>query len=296
MTYTVLVPLDGSPLSEHALPLAAALARADERSLLLVHARAAAAPANECPPDLEAIAGQLRAEGLAVKTATVPLATPEQTGAAILTAAADAANTIIVMATHGYGGLGRWLYGSVADQVLRQASCPVMLVTPPADRAWPTDRPLRVLVPLDGSARAEAILAPLRELLQPSGGQVLLLRVSETVDYIRPHGDQCAVCRAARAAGTEPDIEPVRSRHYLEEVAGRLRTDHLTVEVQVETGNPVPIIVRAAEAHQADVIALATHGRTGLSQVIMGSVATETLRRAGVPVLLVRSSEVEVTG
>lgn len=299
MTREILVPLDGSPLSEHALPLATALARALDAQLLLAHAQLAGSPGAarpEHPPDLEAVARRVRDGGVAVATAATPVADAEETGAAILVAAAEHDALMIVMATHGYGGLGRWLYGSVADQLLRQTTVPVMLVSPQIDAAWPEDRSPRVLVPLDGSERSEAILGPLSALVRPLGGQLLLLHVSESMDYLHAHPDYCEVCRRARAAGTELDIEPVRARRYLEGIAARLQADGLAVEIQTETGGAASGIVKVAVQRQVDLIAMATHGRSGLSQVILGSVATETVRRAGVPLLLVRSLDADASG
>ena len=295
MTRQILVPLDGSPLSEHALPLATALVRTLDARLLLVHAQRADTTSSEHPPDLDAVAQRIRSGGIDVETATCSAQEVDGTGAAILSAAGEHDAALIVMATHGYGGLGRWLYGSVADQLVRQTTVPIMLVSPLLAAAWPEDRPPRVLVPLDGSERSEAILGPLGALVKPLGGQLILLHVSESIDYLNEHPDYCEVCRAARAAGTELDIEPVRARLYLDGVAGRLRADGFTVTTQVETGGAASTIVKVAEQHQADLIAMATHGRSGLRQVIMGSVATDTLRRADVPLLLVRSLEADAS-
>jgi nucleotide-binding universal stress UspA family protein len=108
------------------------------------------------------------------------------------------------------------------------------------------------------------------------------------MDYVKPHGDQCAVCRAARAAGHQPDIEPVRVRQYLSDVAARLEASGLRVTTQAEMGQATSTIVRVALERQVDLIAMATHGRGGMQRIILGSVATDTLRRAEVPLLLVR--------
>jgi nucleotide-binding universal stress UspA family protein len=286
---TILVPLDGSPLAEHALPVAKALARASSARLVLTYARWIANATDPRAPDLEGIAAALRADGLTVETHARHLPSTEEAGATLLAAADEFGAGLIVMATHGHGGLGRVLYGSVADQVLRQTTVPLILVTPHNEGAWPTDRPLRVLVPLDGSERAEEIFSPLQATFGPLAAEFVLLRVANSIDYARPHGDQCDICRAARLAGYEPDIEPVRIRDYLTGVAIRLRAAGLQVDVQGEMGDAASTIVRVAQERQVDLIAMATHGRGGFHRLILGSVATDTLRRAPVPLFLVRS-------
>lgn len=285
----ILVPLDGSLLAEHALPVAKALARAASSSLVLAYARWEANAPDPNAPDLEGLASTLRADGFTVETHTRHLPSTEEAGATLLAAANDVAATLIVMATHGHGGIGRVLYGSVADQVLRQTTIPLVLVSPHSAGTLPTDRPLRVLVPLDGSERAEAVVEPLRDLLGTTPSELILLRVSEGIDYVRPHGDQCDICRAARAAGREADIEPVRVRQYLEKVKARLEASGLNTEIQFEIGSPSPTILHVAYERKVDLIAMATHGRGGLQRFMLGSVTADTLRGATVPLLLVRS-------
>jgi len=289
MVKAIVLPLDGSPLAEHALPYATAIARALKARLILLYARWPVIP-EEDGPDLQVLADQLRTEGILVETHVFHLPSLGETGQTIFEAADDLEAGLLVMATHGRGGLGRMLFGSVTDQVLRQATLPVLLVSPSSGRPWPSDRPLRVLVTLDGSEQSEAVLEPLRDLVGPLGAELVLLRVANSNDYVRPHGDQCDVCRSARSRGEEPDIEPVRVRRYVEKVADRLRVDGLRVEAEMHIGHPASIIARVAQARDVDLIAMATHGRGGLKRVVLGSVATDTLKRASVPLLLVRPS------
>lgn len=292
MLKRLVVPLDGSPLAEHALPYAAALARILAARVTLLYARWSAVLPDETAPDLDAVARRLRADGVEADTHLCHMPRVEDAGRAILEAASGLEAGLIVMATHGRGGLGRLLYGSVADQVLRQATLPVLLVPPMAERPFPADRPLRILVPLDGSAAAEGILAPLQALVQPSGAELVVLRVVDSIDYVRPHGDDCDPCRRARARGEEPDIEPIRARRYVDEVVGRLRTAGLTAEPQTVIGGAAATIVSVAREQGADLIAMATHGRGGMARLVLGSVATATLRQASVPILLVRPEAV----
>ena len=186
---TVLVPLDGSALGEHALPYAIHLAHATHARLVLVHAAKDSVTRRRGEEALSHLAETLSQQGLAVE-AHVRYREP---GALILQAAAIWEADLIAMSTHGRSGLGRWLYGSVADHVLRHASAPVLLVPARCDHPWPPDRSAAsgdvprgeprpetrsVLVMLDGSARAEAAIPPARDLATALGARLDLVRTA----------------------------------------------------------------------------------------------------------------------
>ena len=285
---TILVPLDGSRLAERALPIAVTLARAAGSRLVLVHATCTIDESLNKEPPLDAAVERVQAAGVKAEPLVCHPECAEQAGEAICEAARVSQADLIVMSTHGRSGLGRWLYGSVADDILRHATVPVLVAPPHLERSWPGDRPLRVLVPLDSSKLSEEVLESLRDLAGRLHLRLVLLRVMESVDFVKPHGDECNVCRAARARGEDPDIEPVRVRWYVEKVASRLRGHGMDVESEMHIGHPTSIIAKVAAEREIDPIAMATHGRGGLERVVMGSVATETLRRATVPLLLVR--------
>ena len=133
MLTTVLVPLDGSALAEYALPYAARLARAAGGRLVLVRAAPDAPARQRAEAELAAVAERLFTEG-------VPVEAHVRRGAAgdvILEGARAWAAGLIVTATHGRSGVGRWLHGSVADHVLRHAPVPVLLVSRACERRWP---------------------------------------------------------------------------------------------------------------------------------------------------------------
>src|SRR4051812_32589216 len=166
MIRTILVPLDRSPFGERVLPLAASLAELLDAKLVLVEAisvhvfpGADATPAqvraaDEAAAYLLDIAGRLRARGLGVETA-IPYGNPVEE---ILQEISIRNADLVVMATHGRSGLGRWVYGSVAEGVLHASPVPVLLL-----QAWHGEhlwrglagRP-RLIVPLDGSELGEA--------------------------------------------------------------------------------------------------------------------------------------------
>jgi nucleotide-binding universal stress UspA family protein len=236
-------------------------------------------PADE---NLLLAAYRLRADGLTV-TAHVSHQDPV---AATLDAAQLHHADLIVMATHGRSGLGRMVYGSVADQVLRHAEVPVLLVPSMIDHTWPTDRPLTVLVPLDGSAWSEAVLGALDTLLPfgPSGADLLLLR---TIDppFAPPYGDGYIY------APSNEEAERAGALSYLDGAAARLAERGYTTRVEVTVGRSSTTIASVARDRGVDLIAMATHGRSGLARAVLGSTATATIQRAGVPILLTRPTE-----
>jgi len=140
--------------------------------------------------------------------------------------------------------------------------------------------PARILVGLDGSAPAEAILPTVRALARRLGDEIVLLHVVHVPIAVPTAGgltvDEIVAHEAARA-GT-----------YLRRIAGDLEEDGLSVRTTVAVGESVPEIVRAAEREHVDFMALATHGRSGVQHWLYGSVADGVLHAARYPLLLLR--------
>ncbi|HEX5504385.1 MAG TPA: universal stress protein [Thermomicrobiales bacterium] len=294
MTKPILVPLDGSALAERALPFAAALARVLDAPLLLV--RAVVVPEDlgydparrqlEAVDDAEAylrrLAADLGRQGTAVET-VVPYG---EAAGAILDAARASEARLIAMTTHGRGGLGNWLAGGVATAVLARAPAPVLLV-----RAWHAggaldrlERGARIVVPLDGSALAEAALPLATRLAGALGGELLLVRaVPPPGPALTPDG-----LRALVAGDEEVAAETAEARAYLAAVAGRLAARDYAVGREVRLGAPAVVIDAVCRERGAALVVLATHGRTGLDRLLLGSVAEAVVRHGSAPVVLVR--------
>jgi nucleotide-binding universal stress UspA family protein len=134
----------------------------------------------------------------------------------------------------------------------------------------------KIVVPLDGSALAEAALPKAIEIAKTTpGARIALVRAAEASAFV---GDAVeAQVRVVRAA-----------EDYLEEVAARVRTAGVTVTASVWYGAAAASIVEMAEFAQADLIVMTTHGRTGFGRLVMGSVAEAVLRATHTPVLLLR--------
>jgi nucleotide-binding universal stress UspA family protein len=289
MIANILVPLDGSALAERALPYATALAKTANARLRLYHVTTdVGSPADiraelDVEAHLDQIASQLRANGVQATTASTPA---YQTAEAILNAACDPPADLIVMSTHGHSGLGRWLYGSVADQVLGQTDVPVLLVSAACRQPWPVDRPLKMLVPLDGSDLSEAALGPARVLSHTLGASLLLLRV---VEQDADNNWRFDPADLSLRRVTPTDMQ--RAQEYLDGIAELPGPDTGPVDVLVDSGDPSAVITTTVATENIDLIVMATHGRSGLARLTMGSIATTTLQRAHVPILLVRPPE-----
>jgi nucleotide-binding universal stress UspA family protein len=277
----ILVPLDGSRLSEAVLPLAEALARDYEASLLLVRAlRPAGSPEAEVEAQetaeayLRTMAADLTGRGRAVDWKVWY----DDPARAIADAARYNGVDLIAMSTHGRGGLGRLMLGSVAEAVVRQAPVPVLLV-----RGELTAAPGslgKVLVPLDGSELSEGVLPVAVGLAGPFDLAVELFRAVEPIP---------AYAAAELTAGRSEAIlreEEAGAREYLAKRATRLEARGLRVARSVMPTPAVDGIVRRAREGGAGLIAMTTHGRSGVSRLLFGSVAERVLRAAPVPVLL----------
>ena len=286
---TILVPLDGSPLGERALPYATAIAKAAGAHLRLVRVAPAAAPSGAAEY-LRRVAAALSRPPVSPTVSTAALAGDPATE--ILAEARRTGAGLVALSTHGRSGLGRWLYGSVADAVLRRAGVPVLLVPAACPPAWRPEGAWRVLIALDGSPFAAAALGPGADLAEALCVETLLLRVvpppTVALDLPGLPGGHRAGERAAAALG--------EASGYVDAVADGLRRRGRAAEGLVATGPPAATIAAVARGRGAGVIAMATHGRGGAARTVLGSVATATVRAATVPLLLVRPVALDATG
>lgn len=142
----------------------------------------------------------------------------------------------------------------------------------------------RVLVPLDGSALAEGALPLMLEIAGPLDLEVVLLRVVQPLPPEVVEGSKHVVIENVPARIAE-------ARAYLARIVAKLERRGIRTQIDVRRGNPVREIVGAAQEANADLIAMTTHGRSGLGRLLFGSVAEAVLRQAELPVLLMRLTE-----
>jgi nucleotide-binding universal stress UspA family protein len=301
MYRSILVPLDGSPLSEYALPVACDIGRRSGATLRLLQVHEELPVIDESVQSLGkdqewAYLERTRARIIAEQDIHVTIAVREPASkvgrdtpiAGALAADAAATDTdLIVMTTHGRSGLARFWLGSVADALVRVSRVPILSLRP-REPVQPIDQPpgfRHLLIPLDGSALAEQILEPALALGDLTGAAYTLLRMVEPfvltvfAPLAKPAELDSQITQAALA----------EAQRYLDDVAQRLRAGGRKVDtLTLLAAQPAEVLLDAAQTHGADLIALATHGRSGLARLMIGSVANKVRRGADMPVLLYR--------
>jgi len=294
MYRTILVPLDDSAFSERALPMATTLAQHLKSKLILTRVASASVfpgadateaqvqAVREAQDHLSDLASRLGEQGLPVEIA-VPYGDAAEE---ILVEVGLHSAGLVIMCTHGRSGLGRWIYGSTAEQVLHRSPVPVLLVHPTGESMTLRMKPAHTsfLVPLDGSAFAEAALPHASALARAFDGTISLLRVVE------PPTSALTLAEASLLPPTsEASIQEAES--YLAGMAERLRDSGFSVQTAVREGWPADVIVHQSAMSEQGLIVMATHGRTGVARLLLGSVALQVVRRSSLPVMLVRPAQ-----
>lgn len=195
---------------------------------------------------------------------------------------------LIVMATHGLSGLRRWWLGSVFEKVVSQSTVPILGIHSKQAKENDKDRVVtfkRILVPLDGSEMGEAALHDAEAVALKTGASLVLLHVIPEPHIIE-----------ARILGPEfHDI--VKAMHeagdkYLARVNKRLTEKGIDVTVKILSGDPAARITDEAKREKADLIAMSTHGRSGIARWVLGSVADKILHESKIPMWMVRPKKI----
>ena len=296
----ILVPLDGSKLSESVLPYARSIAKALKLSVELLHAVDPAVVSIFVNPDegrpldivesgmkqqgleyLDSLAGSFP-ESIAVNCSAI-IGKPAE---AIVGRAAADPEILITMATHGRSEVERWLLGSVAHKVLLTTANPLLLVRPSEKLENTGVAPLKeIVVPLDGSGLAEKILPHAEALARSMDLKIVLLRAYELPAasyyesdmYMPDWGDLARVIRE-------------NAQEYLDELQQRLEAEGLRrVSTLLIQGDAARSIIDIAKETPENLVALCTHGRSGVGRLVLGSVADRVVRHSGGPVLVIRA-------
>jgi nucleotide-binding universal stress UspA family protein len=290
----ILVPLDGSELAEGALAYAHMLAKAlGERLVLMTAWEGTETELGATFPGL-ALEVEQKAnayysnylDGIRARLSGVTVETKVVSGNAadqIAKTAEDIQARLIVLATHGRSGIGRWLYGSTAGRLLRSSSTPILAVGPHALQRSNAEVTLgHILVPLDGSPLAEKALPVAVTLAVALKGRVTLARAVgwavQSYPYALPD---------AYIPQVDEELE-TGAKKYLREQEAKVKD--VPVDAFVVRGSAADGLLDVAEQQHADMIVMTTHARAGFARATLGSTADRMLQ-APIPVLLVRPED-----
>ncbi|MEK7443028.1 MAG: universal stress protein [Chloroflexota bacterium] len=293
----ILIPLDGSELAEQAMPAAMALARQSHGEILLLRVpvfETAVMPAFGGYGVLypEQSLEHSRAEAREyLKSTQKNIAAPDVTcralivdgdvASAIVDVAKEENVDVIVMSTHGYSGMTRWVMGSVTERVLGDASCPVYVVRAP-------ELPRHVMITLDGSEFAERALEPGLEAAAMFGATVTLMGAVRQVN-VSLLKEMETIERGMAQRLHDDMIKDVEE--YLWRVAKRYHRDDVALMTATTIEPAATSILEYAETHDVDLLVMATHGRSGLLRWVYGSVTEKVLRGAKRSMLIVRAEK-----
>ena len=288
----ILVPLDGSGPAEMALPYAIEIAARAGSTLVLMSV--CETPGSETERLYRTYLEQARTrvisrlqEGDTEKHASVRTEVHSGKPADELLGYSEQYNAgLIIMASRGRSGKSEWPLGNIAAKMLRATRVPVLLIRTPAAETAIRKKELikKILLPLDGSRLGESALPAAEDLAELMGAELGLLHVMQSM-YPLTIMEGTMLQKPVRE-----DDETTRAdaKAYLAAAAGRLRNKTLTLSTDVVSGQPADWIVKYAEFNQVDLIAMATHGRSGIGRWAFGSVTDKVLHAGNMPVLVVR--------
>jgi nucleotide-binding universal stress UspA family protein len=275
----VLVPLDGSPESAIALPLARAVARSTGAEISLLQVVPSDEQAKQAKAALERIASELASPEIHV---TTRVCEGEIVADEILEQVRTQGADLVVMRTHGRAGVMRAVLGSVTQRVVAESQVPVLLLRPGGRRV---SHIRSLLVPVDGSPGAAVALSAAAGLARVADASIHLVEVVVPIpNYI---SGAWAIDGGVYVDPAWDDEALVGARTYVDRVAARLQASGLTADGEARVGASIPdAIVRAAEEAGVDLIVMSTQALTGPARALLGSVADAVVRAADCPVLL----------
>lgn len=289
----VLVCLDRSDAAERALPLAIYLARTSGARVTLLHVLEAEAEPTEAHVT-DALGWEIARQEAQAYLARVGarLELPVDTHVAegpsahrITALAAELRADLVVLTTHGEGGLGDWSLGSTAQKILALASGSV-LVTPAHVRTpAPSVPPRRILVPLDGSKRTESVLPTVTRLARGSRADVVLAHIvwEPVITEVLCAPEDLVLARELA------DRQAASATAYLERIRARLQADGVTAQVLVRRrSDHGEGLVSLAHAEEADLVVLCAHGTVCNAARPFGSVASYLIDHSTTPLLVIQ--------
>jgi len=291
----ILVPLDGSELAELALPYAEELSGrlGSEVTLLAVTESAEVQDYHKqqiylqrridvAESGIKRYLEKPKGEEIKVKSAILVGHTAEE----IVDYADKEDIGLIIMATHGRSGISRWALGSVADKVVRAAKQPVALIRAKGARNDLREGGIlnKVLVPLDGSKESETIIPYIKELASRLKVELTLLMVVTKAYHVEAVGEEMVQIPYTE---NEMGLLTANAGSYIQKMEDLLKGEGIATRTEIKLGDAAEEIIKIADELRSDMVAMSTHGRSGISRWTLGSVANKVLHGGNTPVLLV---------
>jgi nucleotide-binding universal stress UspA family protein len=283
----ILVPLDGSDLAELALPYAEELANAFKSEVVLLHASEPSESHYRHMHQLyvEEVSQRMKEN---VRRVT-PVVVSGKAADEIIGYADKNKVDLIIMTSHGRSGIVSWATGSIANKLLQAASVPVLLVRAAKPKRKVTREVLlsRILLPLDGSEAGEAAVGYVGELMSRLESEVILFGVVSSGQHIRSVGGLDYI----NYPPEQMEIFKKEAQDYLDGVYRRLkrRKGSVKVTINVGAGDVGQEILKFAEAKRVNLIAISSHGHSGIEKWVFGSIANKVVQASQVPVLVVKA-------
>ncbi|MGD1119531.1 MAG: universal stress protein [Dehalococcoidales bacterium] len=302
----ILVPLDGSELAEKSLPYAEELAPLLGAEVVILNVRMPSEDPDK--PEHRAYISKItatteekvlksphlkRGEKIKVMSAIIGSTGPVKHPAEqIVDYAEKESISLIIIASHGRSGISRWALGSTANKVASVSKCPVLLVRAGASLPRPSHLE-KMLVTLDGSKQAEAVLSHIEWLVPRLKAKVTLLTVVETLYHIYPAAETIGYFGGAgviKIPYTEEEMKPSveTAEKYIKEVNQKLASEGITTGYEIRVGAAGQEIIAAEKETGADMVIMSTYGHSGFGRWDHGSIADKVMHGGSVPLLLIR--------
>ena len=299
MIREILVPLDGSALAESVLPAAASLAKAFGARVKLLHIVEADAPVtvhgqphltegDQAQEYLEEVARRAVLQGLAVD---VHVHRPKEGDVAesVVDHAQEFGADLVVLSTHGRGGLRGFLFGRIALQALQHGTTPVLLMNPTTSEPAQPFVCRTILVPLDGTAAHEPALAVASTLARAWRASLHLEIVVPTPRTLSgPEAATGVLMPSATRAIL--DLAERGAEEYVQRLVQALGAERLSASSHVSRGEPASSLVEVAEKVGADLVVMASHAKGAMDAFWSGSLTPKVVEKLQRPILLVRAA------
>ena len=296
----ILIPLDGSNLAEMVLPGALYLAERLQATLILFHVVEKAAPnavhgqhhlqdVAEAKAYLDQVASRFSSAGVSISQDVHEV---QETGVAqtIHDHSDELQADLIVLCAHGNGGLRDMLFGSIAQQVIRQGTVPVLFIRPETVKGADWKPIQQILLPLDGSKSHEGAIPVAVSLAAKCDAKIRLLTVIPTAETL-PVKEAITGRVSPRLTSIALDLSAQQAKDYLQKISQDISAQGESVSGIILRGDVPTKLIEVITAEGSDLVIMATHGHSAIDAHWEGSLAPRFLPKTPVPVILVRGTE-----